>query len=1130
MLKHDSRTPFVPLFCFCVITSFAPLVGLSESGDSVTEKDNRPRAIIYLDEDCSLYSRDHKSLSVTVFTARKSKAFPEFDLPSPVKVARKLMLLRPRLKNAQPEQLLDAGTGAMGSPSVSYDGKDIYLSMAKQDDGFYHIYRLSVETRKLEQLTDGPFHDIDPTELPDGRIAFCSTRIGRFEEYHSSPSRSVFTMDAKGKNIRPLTHTFIFDNEPEVMTDGRIILLRSDNFFDRGKVETMLHAIRPDGTGGTTLFGLENGPEYGVRLRSYYCGSPAPMPDGRVAFVTNKGITIGTPGQPPKQHQHISIHASGVSALPDGRLLSAIKNPKEDNYRRIAILDPSDKTPKPVTLYESKASFIHSPMYLGPRKRPPIMDTRVDDTKADNDTQDTGFLFCSNIRFTSNTSAGWPHVRAVRVLASKGLTLRSSHSYIVHAGSEVTELGTVPVAPDGSFSIEVPADTGIALQAVDAEGRSELNEMSWITVRPGERRGCLGCHENRNAAPVFRNAPLQAMSASPAKLLGSKQSHVFRGNNPAVTGLMELQFDRFREVAGINRLARDDKKDEVAALIAYLNTAPPELKTATAQRLGILREPEAAPALLKCLTDPQRDLRLAAAVAVAACGTRDSIPLLLEALSDPDPLVAQAASMALENITGHSIEFNPFTSPANRVEQTKKWTHWFAHTDFDKMEGALVATLGSSDKDAVRRAAVAMRHIGREPSRQALSALLLRERINNPYPEWVKSHKGDRARFNALSNANPRTLQAVTRSLGAFNDTATTTLLADTLAMHLSPKTGNLFLAEAAAEALGKIGTQEAETHLIAAFSKLGPYHAYSRWYGDHEALIACHASPVHHFILEGLNRMDSTRCASLTDRIIESVPTDPDRALLLYNDDYERLAGRLIRLSGHEADVVNACLSILGDHESPTDSARSEEIKQALGKVHEAWAGRPNIDIRAAQILSLVCRDVSYEPQIRAALERYIATTTQLPRVFNSAAQHTPLPTRNWTCFYLARSLGNLKQEASVDLLVSALKGPSEGAAGVPDPTGPGVLFLHNELTPCWRAACAWALGETGTKNAIPTLLATIKELSNAPDTRHTAAEALRKLADKSTVNDLQGLADNYPEVSTRQTLLSILAELKTR
>ena len=51
----------------------------------------------------------------------------------------------------------------------------------------------------------------------------------------------------------------------------------------------------------------------------------------------------------------------------------------------------------------------------------------------------TGVFFCQNARFTRNATAGWPHVRAVRVIAGKGLTVRSSHSYIVHVGNETVD-------------------------------------------------------------------------------------------------------------------------------------------------------------------------------------------------------------------------------------------------------------------------------------------------------------------------------------------------------------------------------------------------------------------------------------------------------------------------------------------------------------------------------------------------------------------------------------------------------------------------------------------------------------------------------------------------------------------
>ncbi|MCP4594606.1 MAG: hypothetical protein GY842_28070, partial [bacterium] len=206
----------------------------------------------------------------------------------------------------------------------------------------------------------------------------------------------------------------------------------------------------------------------------------------------------------------------------------------------------------------------------------------------------TGFLYCQDARFTQNSTAGWSHVRAIRVLAGKGLTTRSSHSYIVHAGNETVELGTVPLAPDGSFSIEVPANTPLALQAVDAEGRAELNEMSWIYVRPGERRGCVGCHHKRQSAPLGDRPRALALSASPLKLLGQGQPHRFRGNNAAVTGLMELQFDRYREVAGINRYG--DTVDplatgaqELATLVSQLRGADVGLRISAAQRLSIFR-------------------------------------------------------------------------------------------------------------------------------------------------------------------------------------------------------------------------------------------------------------------------------------------------------------------------------------------------------------------------------------------------------------------------------------------------------------------------------------------------------------------------------------------------------------
>jgi HEAT repeat protein len=1131
-----------------------------------------PEAIVFVGDDCSLYRTPgregtaYDSLNVTIFNPRKSRAFPEHDLPAPMKVGRKLYTLSPARPDGQPRVLADAGRGALGSPSVTFDGDAVLVSMAYQDEPFFHIYRVPTAGGSPQRLTEGPFHDIDPVELPDGRIAFTSTRIGRFEEYHNPPSRSLYVMNADGSGIQPLTHTIIFDNEPEVLADGRIVFIRSDNFFDRGKVETLLHAIHPDGAGGYTEFGLNNRPEYGGRLRAYVCGSPAPLPDGRLAFLSAPGITVGKLGYPPQYLQHMSIAAGDVAALPDGRLLctTAVNVPREivqgkekriiqeASYEKIAILDPDSRPPRLTVLYVSDGQPLHSPVYLGPRPRPLQLATKVDPVR-ERDPQATGILYCQDVQYTQKTTAGWPHVRAIRVLAGEGLTVRSSHSYIVHAGSQVRDLGTVPLAPDGSFAVEVPADTPIALQAVDAEGRSELNEMSWIYVRPGERRGCIGCHHDRQVAPLRTETMPLALRSRPLRLTGEGEPLRFRGNNAAVTGLMELQFDRYREVAGIDRhdRSRDPSGNggEVAALVAQLrgDAASPQIaatagrdavwpttavrgsatdttarKISAATRLGVFRDPSAALALADNLRDSLRELRVAAAMALATCGTRDSVPPLLDALTDREPLVAQAAAVALENLTGHAEEFNAFVTGDERQRQAQNWRRWFDEHSWDAIEQQLIARLASPDRDLVRRAAVALGHTGSAAACEPLRRYLTEQRDINPYPEWKKTHQVDGTRFNSLSEVNPRTLQAVTRSLGYLQDAVAVPLLAETLAQHNHPSTGNLFLAEAAVEALGSIGTPEAETALIEAFAALDEYPKYTLWYGDHPALMACHASPVHYLIAAALDSLDSTRAQAILPQLIRALPVDQDRALLLENDDCETLTGRVLRRHGAEAAVAETCLALLGDERA----ARDAVWEQAVSTTHRCWGGHPGPEIRAAQVLSLVVRDPKYAPAILAALERYQAQPVTIPRVFDKGIPVVlELPLKHWVCFFLARALGNLSDPESAAPLIAVLEhSPPEAADGHPDPLGPGVLFLHNDLTPCWRAAVAWALGRIGDRRAVPVLMAVVANLDNAPDTRHTAAEALGRLADPADADALHALADGYPEESTRRALVQAL------
>ena len=375
-------------------------------------------------------------------------------------------------------------------------------------------------------------------------------------------------------------------------------------------------------------------------------------------------------------------------------------------------------------------------------------------------------------------------------------------------------------------------------------------------------------------------------------------------------------------------------------------------------------------------------------------------------------------------------------------------------------------------------------------------------------------------------NDELRILMAAIRSLGYLKDTDALPMLVKVMNDNLTKKgkggfreTGfsqkPIYLCATSAEALGWIGGKEAEQAIIAAFGRLNSFIDYNVRTSEHGWLRGVHASVVHFRMLEALDRMKSTKAGPLVNKIITSIPADKDRGLLYELDSYEKITERIIERSGKMNEVVEACLSILGDTKAQINDrallsavSRSPPLEKHI-RAHSAQA-------RAAQVISVICKDTNYADRIREQLLKYRA--------------QEPSETRSWCCFMLTHTLGRLGDKASKQLFVDMLeKDPTETDLGQ-NPAPAPAHNVYKGWRPFYRPAAAWALGQLKDKSVSSTLLNIVKDLKNASSTREQAAIALGNVGNANTAIALENMGEEYPEITTRRAILNSAEKLNKR
>jgi len=434
--------------------------------------------------------------------------------------------------------------GSVLEPRLSYDGRKAVFSFVRctgklhdinqldnrTDEDFYHIWEVNVDGTGLRQLTSGPYDDLMPTYLPDGGIAFCSTRRrGHARCFHRACGTrwQVYTlhrMDADGADLRILSVHDTNEWFPAVSNSGHLLYARWD-YIDRDAVTHQnLWSTRPDGTNPLAVWGnatssphctFQAQPIPGTDRIVFTASAHHSRTGGSLAIldggISNNGpaaITRITPDVPFPEAEGTGIPEYYGSPWPlSEKYFLAAYSPMP------LVFEPGVNPPNALGLYLLDAfgnrELIYrdpeigceTPIPLAARPVPPVVASACA-----TDAGATGQMLLLDV-YQGLGDLPRGSIRQLRIVQIFPKTTPYQNEPAIGMAVEENAravLGTVPVEPDGSAYFELPAGKPVLFQALDADGLAYQTMRSVTYVQRGELLSCVGCHEGRLTAPPSR--------------------------------------------------------------------------------------------------------------------------------------------------------------------------------------------------------------------------------------------------------------------------------------------------------------------------------------------------------------------------------------------------------------------------------------------------------------------------------------------------------------------------------------------------------------------------------------------------------------------------------------------------
>lgn len=462
------------------------------------------------------------------------------------------------LSSGKVTTIVDLPQGIARDPEVHFDGKKIVFSLRKDIKDDFHIYEIDTDGDHLKQLTFAPrVSDIQPIYMPDGKIIFSSTRDPKYIPCQRHLMANLFTMNGDGSNIRQIGHNTQFEGRASLMPDGRVLYTRWE-YVDKHYASAYgLWTVNPDGTNHALYYGG-------------YAWQPGPITDARIIPGTGKFVGIftavhelawgamaivdrsrGLDGLEPvekswppdirpymKHWDKEDRIGNGFDSFRGVRVKYEDPFPLSENYflcsrqltsRKHMGLFLVDRFGNEILLHE-EAPGCFDPVPIMTSKRPRVIPSQVDLQETE------GTFYVQDVYRGEMMDRVKPgSVKFLRVVeAPPKLTFppwkigdwtparsADSHHPVATNWNHYNHkriLGQVPVEADGSASFKVPAGKFVYFQLLDENGMMIHSMRSGTMLQPGEKAGCVGCHESHSKTVRSGKKTTLALSRPARKL------------------------------------------------------------------------------------------------------------------------------------------------------------------------------------------------------------------------------------------------------------------------------------------------------------------------------------------------------------------------------------------------------------------------------------------------------------------------------------------------------------------------------------------------------------------------------------------------------------------------------------